>query len=166
MSCKLSSSYSVESEWVILLALLKHVHVSLAHSHIAGVILQTVNEIGVERHAGVLLLLLGELLSWGSLLHLLLLLLGGGLVTWWPWAGTHNASDGLMSNFWTGTEGHTCHESTTESGHHTTTSGGGLLHWCLLLGRSGSHGSLSCWRLVSTETWWSSWWGAASYNTW
>ncbi len=180
-----SDSSSTESG--VLFALIEHIHVWLAHVNAALVGLEAVHERLVEAVA--LILLSRLLVGWLSILSLhgcllhgsLLLLLNGSLLAV-VWVSTaHNSSDGLVSDFWTNSNGHTSGESTTEAWHHSTTLSRGrnhgharactlsrcgvimmmnLLRGCLL-DRSGWSSGAS-W----TETWWTSTWTSwSSYNS-
>ena len=181
-----SDASSTESG--VFLALSQHVHVLLTEINGIWVCFKAAQERLAETVAGVLLsgLLVSGLsiLSRGlhrSLLHGSLLLLDGSLVTV-VWAATsHNSSDGLVSDFWTDSHGHTSGHGTTETRHHTASLSRGWSHrhvwhagallsswWgvimmvnlsggCLLHGSGWSSGA--SW----TEAWWASTWTWTSY---
>lgn len=149
----ISVSNAIESG-IVLFALHQHVHVWLAHSDVVWVILEASKEVLVEAHAWVLLnlLLLGlSIVNWGHLLWCDLLLLDLSSVSW---TTSHDSSDSLVSNFWTSTECHSSHYSSSKAAHHSTR----LLRWSHL------------WSLVVHGWLWgmscSSWWAWSSESTW
>ena len=134
-------SYSHVGAHGVSLALLERVHETLAHADVAAVLLDALNQVLVERHAGVVLLLgTSHLLLLRSLLLHLLLLLGGLTLVTVAGATTHHGADGLVTDLGTGTKGHSGHNSTSHAGHHTLAGRSGLrsLHSRRALhGRSG-----------------------------
>lgn len=155
-------SESHGAELGILFALHKEVHVLLAHFNLVGALLEAVQEWLVEVVALVLLSWL--LISGLSILNRGLLhgsLLDGGLlllrsVAWA--AASHDSSDGLVSDFWTGTHSHTSGECATEAtGHSTAWSGSSHCHGSSSLGGCGVvvMVNLLGWCLLD-RSWWSS----------
>ena len=131
---------------LISLTLVEHVHVSLANSDFALVLLKTAQKVLVVVHARVLLLLLlllvhavVVLLIGSTALHLLLLLLAALLRSFatTATAAAHHASHNRVRDSRTGSEGHACshgaHEATAHTSH-AALSWGGLLR-CLSRGR-------------------------------
>ena len=138
---------------LVTLALLKHVHVVLAHADVVSRLLQAVDEIHVEALA--LVLLCGGLFLSGLalvvcigsrlLLNLLLLLsLLGGLTSMATSSTAHKSTDSLVGNLRAGTKGHARHQGTSKATHHSTSGS-----WCL---------SRCCWGCSCGSSWCRSWW--------
>ena len=137
---------------LVTLTLVEHVHVVLADSDLASVLLQAGEQVLVEAHAGVLLLLLllgRHLLLLGVVHGGSLLLLSGLGVTTFAAATAHHGTDTLTGDLGASTEcgtlGHGAHEATAATEHTGTLLRSGLVGLgCGSLGRASRSSGSSC----------------------